>query len=108
MFFKEQERDMSFFNSVDASGWDSSETFAFNAKGIVSYSSVGISSDVVEDFGSTNIRIFLTKAFKEDSKTIKENDVVVIDDVRFEISKIDSRGVLPSKYPVRIEAVRKI
>lgn len=108
MFFKEQERDMSFFNSVDASGWDSSETFVFNAKGIVSYSSVGISSDVIEDFGSTNIRIFLTKIFKEDSKMINENDVVIIDDVRFEISKVDTRGVLPSRYPVRIEAVRKV
>lgn len=108
MLFKEQEVKIEFYASVDSDGWDASEVFVFETNGIISYSSASISPAVNEDFGSLNVRIFLKKFNKENVESLNESDIAVIGDAKFEISKIDDRAVLPSKYPIRIEAVRKI
>lgn len=109
MFFKKQERSVSFYSVDGLDSWDSpTETFLFDVSAIVSMTSVSISGEELENHGSSNVRIFINKANKDLFVNVKNNDEVEIQGVRFQISKIDSRGVLPTHYPIRIEGVRKV
>ena len=50
---------------------------------------------------------FIKPKYKEDIENFTINDILIINDVEFEIKKIDLRGVLPTDYSLRVEGVKK-
>lgn len=109
MFFKEQERTVSFYSVSNAGGFDTATSFLFEASGICSFGSASLDPEViVSSTGAMGLRFFASKSYRSDFSTLAVADIIVVDGGEFEITKIDARGVLPSKYPLRVEAVRKI
>lgn len=108
LFFRAQERLATFKKITDRGGWDTAVESSFTVSGIVSLGSVSINPSNVEDEGSMGMRFFTSLSNQTLMNQVEVGDVVEVDGAGFEVSKVDSRGVLPGRYPIRVEAVRKV
>ena len=105
-FSKNNERDIQFKIVEDPDGWNTSSEEIFTVSGIVSYSSPSVKPEEYTELGSTNIRLFFSIEQKGNIELLSIGDIAVVDGASFQIKIIDDRGVRPSQYPIRVEAVR--
>lgn len=91
----------------DLDSWNSSTEEIFSVSGIVSYTSPSLKPEENTELGSSNIRLFFSIDKKQDIELLSIGDIAVVDGSEFQIKIIDARGVRPTAYPIRVEAVRQ-
>jgi hypothetical protein len=105
-FFRDQEREISFEIRSQDDGWGEISKSAINTKGLVSIGAAGLEPGTTTATSGA-VRLFFQKSFKNDLSAVTVGSIATVDDVKYQISKIDLRGTLPGAYPLRLEGVRK-
>lgn len=108
-FFLKNERTVVFTRITDKDSWSPVRAeLPVVVKGIVSFSGSGSSpKDQETELSSRTARVFLRASFKDAVSSIVVGDLVKLDDEEFQITRCDFRGVLPGRYPLRLEAEKK-
>lgn len=83
-----------------------SEELIGSAKGIVSIGAQGLDPDYVTVVTDSTVRCFFKNNYRAVLSEVAIGDELELDGVgRYEVNAVDIRGVLPGKYPNRIEGV---
>lgn len=106
-FFASQEREVTFsIPMTPVNSWAEPVTEDHEVRGLVSLSPYGIDPAVM-GVTSATVRVFLKKAFQAIAYKVTVGSFLTVDGVEYEVSKVDARGTLPGRYPIRIEGIRK-
>lgn len=105
--FRTQERVIVFRTISGANGWEPAVESVIKVRGIASTSGNALDPKQELVVQSGAVRVFLSKAYRRNVAAVEIGSEIEVDGISYAVTKIDTRGVLPGKYPLRFEGVKK-